>query len=234
MKLKNVSKAFLPVIKFFAPIILGLCFIVFLATLVEENIWMSLWPLLLAYFFPPFGKESVIPLGVGVLEKGLTIPFINLHVNPVSINPILMALSVAFIDIIIALFLVWNYDLAKEIPIVGIFIMKIEEKGRGSEKKYRWVKPLRFVGIMLFVMIPFQGSGGLVGSIVGRLIGMKPWNTFFAISIGAVVGCLLIAFFAKMFLIFVEINTILTFILIAVIVILITLYYFFYQRRKRE
>ena len=133
-----------------------------------------------------------------------------------------------------ALFLVWNYDLAKKIPIVGIFILKIEEKGKGSEKKYRWVKPLRFVGIMLFVMIPFQGSGGLVGSIVGRLIGMKPWNTFFAISIGSIVGCLLIAFFAKMFLVFVEINTILTIILIVVIAILIILYFFFYHRRKRH
>jgi uncharacterized membrane protein len=45
-------------------------------------------------------------------------------------------------------------------------------------------------------MVPFQGSGGLVGSILGRLIGMKPLNTFFAISIGAIVGCLLIAYFA--------------------------------------
>ena len=49
---------------------------------------------------------------------------------------------------------------------------------------------------MLFVMVPFQGSGGLVGSILGRLIGMKPMNTFIAISSGAIVGCLLIAYFA--------------------------------------
>ena len=46
-------------------------------------------------------------------------------------------------------------------------------------------------------MVPFQGSGGLVGSIVGRLIGMKPLNTFLAINVGALLGCFLIAYFAK-------------------------------------
>lgn len=74
---------------------------------------------------------------------------------------------------------------------------KVESVGRSSSDTYGWVKPLRFVGIVLFVMVPFQGSGGLVGSIVGRLIGMSPRNTFFAISIGAVVGCLLIAYFSE-------------------------------------
>jgi uncharacterized membrane protein len=107
-----------------------------------------------------------------------------------------MALTIAFVDIIIALFLLWNYDLAKKIPLIGKFMIKVENIGKSSSDKYSWIKPLRFIGIVLFVMVPFQGSGGLVGSILGRLIGMKPLNTFFAISIGAIVGCSLIAYFA--------------------------------------
>ncbi len=184
----------------------------------------KMWPLLIAYFFPPFGKETIIPLGIGILDKGLTVPFLNIYVEPLNINPISMVLSVAFIDIIVALFLVWNYDLAKKIPLIGKFIIKIEDKGNYVEEKYGWIKPLRFIGIILFVMIPFQGSGGLVAFIVGRLIGMKPWNTFFAISIGAVVGCFLIAMFSKAFLIFAEINTKLTLALIAIIAFIIVMY----------
>jgi len=49
---------------------------------------------------------------------------------------------------------------------------------------------------MLFVMVPFQGSGGMVGSILGRLIGMKPWSTLLSITLGAVIGCTLVAYFA--------------------------------------
>jgi uncharacterized membrane protein len=219
--------------KLFIPIILGLG--VFgilgfvLTSIGEESTWMILWPLIIAYFFPPFGKETVIPLGVGLLQQGLDVPFINLHITGGQIHPILMALSIAFVDMVVALFLVWNYDFAKKIPLLGQFIQKIEDRGKLSEEKYGWVKPLRFIGIMLFVMVPFQGSGGLVGSIVGRLIGMKPWVTFLAISLGAIIGCLLIAFFARAFLIFAEINTTLTIILLVIIAIIALIYVF----RKR-
>lgn len=200
-----------------------------LTSLGEESTWMILWPLVIAYFFPPFGKETVIPLGVGLLQQGLDVPFINLYITGGQIHPLLMALSIAYVDIVVALFLVWNYDFAKKIPLVGQFIQRIESRGKRSEEKYGWVKPLRFIGIMLFVMVPFQGSGGLVGSIVGRLIGMKPWVTFLAITLGAVIGCLLIAFFAQAFLIFAEINTSLTIILFIVIVA-VALFFVFWKR----
>lgn len=232
MKKNLKSTLLIPLAKLIVPALLGVGVYVLWGLLSDEL--SKIWPLLLAYFFPPFGKETIIPLGVGILEKGLTVPLLNLHVVPVKINPVSMALAVAYIDIIVALFLVWNYDIAKKIPIVGQFISKVEEKGKNVEYKYGWVKPLRFIGIVLFVMIPFQGSGGLVGSIVGRLIGMKPWNTLIAISIGAVIGCLLIATFAQAFLIFAEINTTLTLILVAVIIFIIVIYYIIKKRSSQQ
>jgi uncharacterized membrane protein len=165
-------------VKFFLPIILGLSVIVFLGFIINETLRTRYWTLVGAYFFPPLGKESIIPTGVVT-----------------GIDPLTMALSIAFVDSVVALFLLWNYDLAKKIPIIGNFITKIEDVGRKSSNKYTWIKPLRFIGIVLFVMVPFQGSGGLVGSIIGRLFGMKPINTFVAITIGAVIGTILIAYF---------------------------------------
>jgi len=218
MKIKNHSKLLIRLGKIFTPVILG--FGVYGLWSLLSNELGKIWPLLVAYFFPPFGKETVIPLGVGFLKDGLTIPLINLHVNPVSINPISMALAVAFIDIVVALFLVWNYDLAKKIPLIGNFMVKVEDIGKISSTKYGWIKPLRFIGIALFVMVPFQGSGGLVGSIIGRLIGMKPWNIFFAISIGAITGCLLIAYFADALrLVFIQ-NFIVGMLIIIILVII--------------
>jgi len=70
-----------------------------------------------AYFFPPLGKESIIPIGVSGGE--ITIPLYNQQIIVTSINPLIMALTIAFIDIVVALFLVWNYDLAEKIPIIG-------------------------------------------------------------------------------------------------------------------
>ena len=230
MKKNLKSTLLIPLAKLIVPALLGVGVYVLWGQLSDEL--SKIWPLLLAYFFPPFGKETIIPLGVGILEKGLTVPLLNLYVVPVKINPVSMALAVAYIDIIVALFLVWNYDIAKKIPIVGQFISKVEEKGKNVEQKYGWIKPLRFIGIVLFVMVPFQGSGGLVASIVGRLIGMKSWNTFLAITIGAIVGCLLIALFAQAFLIFIEINTMLTLIFVVIIVIAVLLYFIIKKRKK--
>jgi uncharacterized membrane protein len=178
MEIKDKPKFLIQIVKFFTPIVIGLSVLIFVGLLMSESLRFRFWPLISAYFFPPLGKESIIPTGVVA-----------------GIHPSIMAFSVAFVDIIVALFLLWNYDLAKKIPLIGKFIVRVENIGKRSSDKYSWIKPLRFIGIILFVMVPFQGSGGLVGSILGRLFGMKPWNTFFAISIGAIFGCILIAYF---------------------------------------
>jgi uncharacterized membrane protein len=201
-------------IKFFLPIILGLSVYIIVGFLMEPSFRYQYWPLITAYFFPPFGKESIIPSGI----------FLGFH-------PLVIALSIAFVDIIIALFLLWNYDYAKNIPIVGKFMERVENIGRSSSDKYGWIKPLRFIGIVLFVIVPFQGSGGLVGSIVGRLIGMKPINTFYAITIGAISGTILIAYFADaIFSVFIQ-NILLGFLLI-IILLVIAFMIFIYKRSK--
>ena len=228
---KIQSELLIKLTKFFLPfMIAGLGFLV-LYLIVDSSCSGKLFLLMFAYFIPPLGKESVIPIGVSGGE--LTIPFFSKTVVVPSIDPLLMALSIAFVDICVALFLVWNYDLAKKIPLIGKFMIKVENIGKSSTEKYGWVKPLRFVGIMLFVMVPFQGSGGLVGSILGRLIGMKPWNTFLAISIGTVSGCLLIACFADVMK-SVFVKNFLLGLLILVILIVIVIIVFIYRKTKKN
>jgi len=229
MKINLRSKLSITLAKFFVPFAIAGLVILILYLLIDSKSSGKLFFLMFAYFFPPLGKESVIPIGVSGGE--LTIPIINQHIVVPSINPLVMALTIAFVDIIVALFLLWNYDLAKKIPLVGKFMIKVENIGKRSSDKYSWIKPLRFIGIVLFVMVPFQGSGGLVGSIVGRLIGMKPWNTFFAISIGAITGCLLIAYFANVIL-SVFVKNFLLGILIIIILLVIGIMVFMYKKSK--
>lgn len=215
--------------KFFLPFIIALLGMLSLYLIVDEDSVGKLFFLMFAYFIPPLGKESIIPIGVAGGE--ITIPFINRLIEVPPINPIIMALTIAFVDIVVALFLIWNYDLAKKIPLVGKFMIKVEQIGRSSSDKYAWVKPLRFIGVILFVMVPFQGSGGMVGSIVGRLIGMKPLNTFFAISIGAIIGTLLIAYFADAIL-SVLVKNLLIGLLVIIIILVIGLMIFIYKKNN--
>jgi len=226
---KTTVNIILGLTKFFLPFVIGALSILSLYLIVDEDSVGKLFFLMFAYFFPPLGKESIIPIGVSGGE--ITIPFINRLIIVPEINPLLMALTIAFVDIIVALFLLWNYDLAKKIPLIGKFMIKVEKIGRSSSDKYAWVKPLRFIGIILFVMVPFQGSGGLVGSILGRLIGMKPFNTFLAISIGAVLGTILIAYFADAIL-SVFVKNVLFGLLILIIILLIALMIWIYRKNN--
>lgn len=216
MDIKLESKTLSRLTKFLVPIIVGFGVVGTIGFLLGKSLQLKYWSLVTGYFFPPLGKETIIPGGILA-----------------GINPLLMALSIAFVDIIVALFLVWNYDLAKKIPLVGKFIIKVENIGETSSNKYSWIKPLRFIGIVLFVMIPFQGSGGLMGFIVGRLIGMKPWNIFFAISTGTITGCLLIAYFAEAIL-SVLIQNFLLGLLIVIILVVIGIMVFVYKKTVKK
>jgi uncharacterized membrane protein len=217
------------ILQFIAPFIIGLGTVYTVGILLPVTSSYKYWTLIGAYFFPPFGKETIIP--IGIFGGDLSVPFSSDIVTITPIDPIIMALSIAFVDIIVALFLMWNYDLAKKIPLVGTFIKKIEVIGHKSSNNYSWVIPLRFIGIILFVMVPFQGSGGLVGSIVGRFMGMKPVNTFLAITIGSVVGCSLVAFFSDIiFSVFVQ--NVLIGLIILIIIIIIGLMIVIYRKNK--
>jgi len=216
--------------KFFTPFLLGFG-VYWIWSLFSDNLF-KIWPFLVAYFFPPFGKETVIPIATKFAGDSLTVPLLNLHLEPLGIDPLAIALAVAFIDIVVALFLVWNYDLAKKIPLIGKFMIKAENLGKGSSDRYSWFKSLRFIGIVLFVMVPFQGSGGLVGSIVGRLFGMKPWTTFFAISVGAITGCLLIAYFTQAILYVFKDYLLVVF--IVVIITIVALMFYFNKKNKNS
>ena len=204
-------------IKLFFPIVLGLGTIGLVCYLMKPSLRAEYFSLVSAYFFPPLGKESVIPLGV---LRG--------------IHPLVMALSIAFVDFIVALFLVWNYDYAKGIPLIGKFMDKVEKIGKTSSNKYSWVEPLRFIGIVLFVMIPFQGSGGLVGSIVGRLIGMNPWHTVLAITIGAVIGTTIIAYSADSILSVLNSNIFGGILILIILIISGILIYIYMKTNKKK
>jgi hypothetical protein len=132
--------------------------------------------LMVAYILPPAGKETVIPAGIL-----LGIPWW------------LMALSIMMIDIETALFMGWNFDLALKIPVLCRMIESFIEKADQFIKDKPWLKKLYFTGIVVLVMMPVMGSGGIRGTIIGNLLGMAKIPLFLAIVTGAFIGCFGIA-----------------------------------------
>jgi hypothetical protein len=132
--------------------------------------------LMVAYLLPPAGKETVIPLGIA-----LGIPWWY------------MALSIAMIDIETGLFMALNFDLAYRLPLLGPVLSDLTKKTQQVLSDHRWIASLWFFAIVLMVMVPVLGSGGVRGSIAGKLLGMNTLLVFLAILAGALIGCFGIA-----------------------------------------
>lgn len=222
--------------KFFIPWIIAVIGVavlyVIMMAVYDYNTFKFLGVAMILYFFPPAGKESVIPAAVAGPDKLndllSRLPFDMGPMTGQDINPFIIAMSIAFIDIVVGLFFVWNFDIAKKIPILGRFITKLESKGEQILKKKPWVNRLAFTGIILFVMFPLQGSGAVGASIIGRALGMEPHKVWHAVIIGAISGCMVIAYSSTALISF--INSVELFqivILIAGIIIFITIGYVF-------
>jgi len=134
------------------------------------------------YLIPPAGKESMVPAGVALLRGTFGIWSI-----PITV------LSISFIDLFVALWVTWNWDLIKYIPLLGTYVEKVEKIGARKWKEHKYLSKLAYVGLALFVAIPFQGSGGLTATIIGRILGMGKYKVLYAVFLGAIFGTTLIA-----------------------------------------
>jgi hypothetical protein len=132
--------------------------------------------LMVIYELPPAGKETVIPAGILLGYPWWAV-----------------AGSIALVDVEVGLFMVWNFDLAERVPVLGPWISRFIHGGREFLSGRPWLSELYFFGIVLMVMVPFFGSGGVRGSIVGRLLGMSRLGVMGAIATGALAGCFGIA-----------------------------------------
>ncbi len=168
--------------RLFVPPAIGVFMVLLFYLLLPYDYFFSVAGAMFLYFVPPAGKESMVPTVVVLLKEAYGIWSI-----PIA------TLAIGYIDGMVALFLYWNWDLIQSIPVIGPALKRFEESMRRKMKKREWVRRLGYVGIVLFVAFPFQGSGGVGGTIMGHMLGLNPRRVLYAITIGAFLGCFLIA-----------------------------------------
>ncbi len=166
---------------FFLPIMIGFSYVGLLYLILKDvnNVFWVIGPAIFVYFFPPLGKETVIPGAIIALHGTL---------DPVA-AVFLVSGSIAFVDIVSSYFLMWNFYMVKKIPMLGDWIDDFQSFGAQKMKENRWIKNTAFLGVSSFVVFPFQGSGGVGATILGRIIGLKKFHAWLAIIVGSFVGC---------------------------------------------
>ena len=161
--------------KFTIPFIIPAIIFALLYPILSETRFLQLGGLALSYLFPPLGKESIIPIGIGY---GFTIPQ--------------MAGLIFMVDVVCAMFISWNLPLAKKIPGIGHILRWVERKGSETLEKNPRLRKVSWIGLVLWVMVPFQGSGGITASVLGRAIGMRATFVISAVGLGAAIAGVLI------------------------------------------
>jgi uncharacterized membrane protein len=124
------------------------------------------------YMIPPMGKEVIIPR---TLSQD--------HHPPALV----VALATSGVDMVLSLFMIWNYDWVKKVPLLGPRIKEAEARGKDKIRKTKWFSKVSFIATAMFVSVPFSGAGGWFGTVFGRLIGVKPYKVLLAVFIGSTI-----------------------------------------------
>jgi uncharacterized membrane protein len=129
-----------------------------------------------AYFIPPAGKESIIPIAILAGQPWW-----------------LIVILLVALDAAVALFIVWNFDLAMKVPFIGGLLERGLAMMNTYSREHPGLRNVSTIGLFLFVFFPFQGTGAMNGSILGRLLGIDPRRVFACVMTGSVTSCLTIA-----------------------------------------
>ena len=67
-----------------------------------------------------------------------------------------------------------------------------------------WIRRWALFGVAFFVVLPLPGSGTLIGSMVGRLIGLSRLGSFLAVATGGTLVCVAYGWFGDSWMRFSE------------------------------
>jgi len=164
------------ILRLLLPVALAFSYFFTTFLILPYNESLILGGLMLVYYVPPAGKESIIPLGIG-----LGIPWW------------LMAISLALLDVLTSLFMILNFSIALRIPFLGPWISGFLSSGDDFMKRHPWISRWSILGVAAFVLLPLQGTGGVGATLVGIIAGLSPAKILLAIGIGATAECLVFA-----------------------------------------
>jgi uncharacterized membrane protein len=205
------------VIRLLLPLLLLCGYFLSCFILLPQDRPLILGGLMIAYYIPPSGKESIIPVGIV-----LGIPWW------------LMAITVVVQDVVTCLFMILNLDLAFHIPRLGPWIYRFLTQGKGYLAQYPWLSRWGMWGLAFFVLLPFQGTGGTGAPLVGWMMGLTPLKILIAMGIGATAEALFFALGAELVwtLIFTNLAQGLAVLLIIIAIIAFVFYWFRYRQKE--
>jgi hypothetical protein len=109
-----------------------------------------------------------------------------------------IASMVLFGDISTAVILVANMHHLYKMPALGKRLAAARKAGHQVLATHKWMRRAAEFGIVVFVALPFQGTGSVLGVFLGRILGLSRRVLVLSIAAGSGLGAFGLALLAEM------------------------------------
>jgi uncharacterized membrane protein len=110
---------------------------------------------------------------------------------PLGVAPI--AALVVYTDAAVALLLLAHLEAIDRVPVLGPRLAQAHQAAWAVVRGHRWLRRLMWVGVALFVAVPFQGTGAVIGVFLGRILGLSRLAILASITFGSAAGSIPLA-----------------------------------------
>lgn len=88
------------------------------------------------------------------------------------------------LDLLASVALLAGLPLLARLPVTGAAIARMRERAFTALDRYPGLERMAFLGVGLFVFLPIPGSGSVIGTLVGQIIGLSRTGTLIVVAIG--------------------------------------------------
>ncbi|WP_255331852.1 small multi-drug export protein [Methanocalculus taiwanensis] len=159
-----------PLIGIVVPFLLILIYIAISSVFLPPILIVALLSVIAAYLATPIGRW-IIPVAI---VAGLPWWYAGV--------------TIFLLDLAGALFMAWNFEYLFAIPKIGPYMRQLIVDVEYLIKENPWMRRFTSATLLLYVTLPIQGAGTLMGSVIGRLIGMDSWKVFWIMVAGSAIG----------------------------------------------
>lgn len=164
---------------FVFPFALAFVWVVSLLAVMTIDQWRIVFGGMTTYLLVPVGTEVVVPAVV-----------VLLGIDAAWYVVVLGITSVVLVDVFVALFVAWNWDLFERIPYLGGVLRRVEAKCHAIIARKKWGEGTTLMALAAYVALPVQMTGGLFGSVLGRVMGIDKGRVFLAVVAGSLAGAI--------------------------------------------
>ena len=89
------------------------------------------------------------------------------------------------IELLVAVVLLASIASFERLPLAGRALQEAHVRAGDTLRAYPGLRRLAFWGVLMFVFLPLPGAGAVLGTLLGRLVGLSKSATLLAVAIGA-------------------------------------------------